>query len=103
VNFGRAEGVALIELTPIRCRVFSIMFASLVGRFEAPQLLEPVLDEDHLGQGLGFSFFEFHHQESLSVGRNVPAAYRMATRVSRLLKQEAWLAGGKTGPCLNIN
>ena len=81
----------------------SAMFSSLVGRCEAAQFLKPVLDEDHFGQGLGLPFFAFHHEESLSVSRNVPASDWGTTKVSRLLKHEARLAGGKTGPGLHID
>jgi hypothetical protein len=84
---------------------FIAIRASLLppGRREAFQLLKPVLDEDHFGDGLGLPLFKLHHQESLSVRRDVPGADRTSRTVSRLLKQEARLAAGKTGPGLNIH
>ena len=80
-----------------------VMLVSLADRHKTFQLLEPVLHEDHFGQGLRLSVSELDHQESPSVRRDVPGTDRVAVRVSRLFKQEAWLADEKTGPSSNIN
>src|SRR4030042_6677739 len=75
----------------------------LARRHEALEFLEPVLDEDYFGDGLALTLPELRHQESLAVAGDVPGADRSSHSVSRLFKQQERLAGGKTGPGLNIN
>ena len=71
---------------------------------DALKLLEPVLDEDQLGHGLGFPLFELHHQESLVVGGDVPVAERMiGDAVSWLLKKQTRLTSGEGRSDLNID
>lgn len=70
---------------------------------EAIEFLEPILDKDELGHGLGLALFPFHHQESLTVGGNVPIADRIARPVTLLLEKQARFASGKDRSDLNIN
>jgi len=70
---------------------------------EAFEFLEPVLEGDQFGHGLGLPFLMFHHQESLAIGGDVPGADRSAAEIARQLKQKTGLAGGEAGRSLNVN
>jgi hypothetical protein len=68
---------------------------------EALEFLEPILDEDHFGHGLGLPLFHLHHHESLAVEGDVPASHWRCLSMSSLLKQEAGFAGREA--CVRSN
>lgn len=68
----------------------------LSGGDKPLELLEPVLDEDHFGDGRGHPLLELHHEESLRIKGQVIASYRMADIISGMLKKEARLARRKS-------
>ena len=78
-------------------------FLLLPGGDKPLEFLEPVLDEDQLGQGPGLPFFHFHNQESLPVGIDVPGADWTHADIALRRKQKTGLAGGKDGAGLDVN
>lgn len=84
-------------MTELRCEPFKQLSerkpkSLLSGWDEALEVLEPVLDEDHLRHGLRLPVVELHHQEALAIGRDIPGADWVATRVLWSLEKQAGLA-----------
>jgi hypothetical protein len=72
----------------------------LSGGDQALEFLNPVLDEDHFGHGLGFVLVVLDHEKSLRVEGQIIAAYgRAGDRVSGSLKQQSRLAGRELSVC----
>jgi len=91
----RRSSPSTVRRTPAKtekpCRASSrATLRSLCSRrHEALEFLEPVLDEDHFGHGLGLPLFHLHHQEPLAVGTQIPASDGRSMRLSPLLKKKA--------------
>jgi hypothetical protein len=57
------------------------------------EFLEPVLNEDHLGDGRGLRLFELDHEESLSIQGQIITTYGRRTKIPGPLKKHMRHAG----------